>query len=102
MVYDDWTDSYWTEKIIENKDLEEELIVTHNGTTLKAVDYEDVYGQFVRINGFFGNLYCSVSRPFGIFFMGGAMLTSLWIYYCGFIKPIKILNKKFKESYLDE
>lgn len=102
VVYDDWTDSYWVEKIIEYNDHEEELIVTHNGTTLRIVDYEDVYGEFNRESSFFGNIYFFVSRPFGIIVMGSAMVISLGIYYFGFIRPVKKFNKKFKESYLDE
>ena len=102
VVYDDWTDSYWVEKIIEYNNLEEELIVTHNGTTLRIVDYEDVYGEFNRESNFFGNIYYFVSRSFGILIMGSAMFTSLAIYYFGFIRPVQKFNRKFKASYLDE
>jgi len=102
VVYDDWTDSYWVEKIIEFDDLERELIVTHNGTTLRIVDYDDVYGEFDRVSGFIGNIYFFVSRPFGILIMGSALLISIGIYYFGFIRPVRYFNQKFKESYLDE
>ncbi|PKK95134.1 MAG: hypothetical protein CVV60_02935 [Tenericutes bacterium HGW-Tenericutes-5] len=102
VVYDDWTDSYWVEKIIEFNDLEKELIVTHNGTTLRIVDYEDVFGEFHRESNFLGNIYYFVSRSFGILIMGSAMFVSLGIYYFGFIRPVKKFNRKFKESYLDE
>ena len=88
VVYDDWTDSYWVEKIIEFDDLEKELIVTHNGTTLRIVDYDDVYGEFDRVSGLIGNAYFFVSRPFGILIMGSAMIVSLGIYYFGFVKQI--------------
>jgi len=102
VVYDDWTDSYWVEKVIEVSDSEEKLIVTHNGTTLRVVDYQDVHGEFVRESGFIGNIYFFVSRPFGILIMGSAMIISLGIYYFGFIRPVRYFNKKFRESYLDE
>jgi hypothetical protein len=102
VVYDDWTDSYWVEKVIEFNDSEKELIVTHNGTTLRIVDYEDVYGEFSRVSNFLGNIYYFVSRSFGILIMGSAMFISLGIYYFGFIRPVKKFNRKFKESYLDE
>ena len=102
VIYDNWTDSYWVEKIIDFDDVTKELVVTHNGTTLGIAYYEDVYGEFVSVSSFLGNVYFFVSQPFGVIIMGSAMIVSLGIYYFGFIRPVRYFNKKFKESYIDE